>query len=61
MAQLYHTIAEEALDTQRNPLLASIDVNAGHGAGKPTKMVIEELAKLYAFIHRVLKFEYKEE
>jgi prolyl oligopeptidase len=61
MAQLYHTISKDGLDKQRNPLLASIDVDAGHGAGKPTSKIIEELAKIYAFVHRVLKIPYVDE
>jgi prolyl oligopeptidase len=61
MAQLYHTVAKEGLDKQRNPLLASINVDAGHGAGKPTTKILEELAKIYAFVHRVLKVPYVEE
>jgi prolyl oligopeptidase len=38
-----------AVEGQR-PLLARIDVNAGHGGGKPTAMVIKENADCYAFI-----------
>jgi len=60
VAQLYHTIAHEAAEKQRNPLLAYIDVDAGHGAGKPTAKTIEEFARVYAFIHRVLKVPYQE-
>jgi len=60
MAQLYHTIAHEAAEKQRNPLLAYIDVNCGHGGGKPVAKIIDELARVYSFIHRVLKFPYKE-
>lgn len=32
-----------------NPVLIRIDVNAGHGAGKPTDMIIEGVADEYAF------------
>jgi prolyl oligopeptidase len=32
-----------------NPVLIRIDVNAGHGAGKPTAMQIAEIADTYAF------------
>lgn len=32
-----------------NPVLIRIDVNAGHGAGKPTSKVIEEQADIWAF------------
>ncbi len=33
-----------------HPVLIRIDVSAGHGAGKPTKMVIEEIADRMAFM-----------
>jgi len=32
-----------------NPVLLRIDVNAGHGAGKPTAKIIEEQADLWSF------------
>jgi prolyl oligopeptidase len=32
-----------------NPVLIRIETNAGHGAGKPTAMVISEIADIYAF------------
>ena len=36
------------------PVLARIETRAGHGAGKPTAKVIEELADEYAFLVKVL-------
>jgi prolyl oligopeptidase len=36
------------------PVLIRIQTRAGHGAGKPTAMVIEETADRYAFLHAVL-------
>jgi prolyl oligopeptidase len=33
-----------------NPVLIRIDVNAGHGAGKPVSMQIEEAADVWAFV-----------
>lgn len=33
-----------------NPVLIRIETNAGHGAGKPTSMIIEEAADRWAFI-----------
>jgi prolyl oligopeptidase len=36
------------------PILARIDVKAGHGAGKPTGKIIEEKADVWAFLERVL-------
>lgn len=36
------------------PVLIRVQTRAGHGAGKPTAMVIEETADRYAFLWRVL-------
>lgn len=36
------------------PVLARIETRAGHGAGKPTAKVIEEVADQYAFLVKVL-------
>lgn len=36
------------------PVLIRIQTKAGHGAGKPTSMVIEEVADRYAFLHKTL-------
>jgi prolyl oligopeptidase len=41
------------------PVLARIETRAGHGAGKPTKKSIEELADEYAFLVKNLKMEGK--
>jgi prolyl oligopeptidase len=35
--------------TGNEPVIIRIDVNAGHGAGKPTSMVLDELADKWAF------------
>lgn len=44
--------AAELQDKQScdNPVLIRIDVNAGHGAGKPTSKTIEENADIWAFM-----------
>lgn len=39
------------------PVLARIETSAGHGAGKPTKKQIEELADEYAFLLKNLKMD----
>jgi prolyl oligopeptidase len=37
-----------------NPVLIRIETKAGHGGGKPTQKIIEEIADEYAFLVRVL-------
>jgi prolyl oligopeptidase len=39
---------------QTRPLLARIETQAGHGAGKPTHKVLDEIADVYAFLHTEL-------
>lgn len=41
-----------------NPVLIRIQTNAGHGAGKPTSMVIKEYADLYGFTLYNMGFEH---
>ncbi len=36
-----------------NPVLIRIETKAGHGAGKPTKMKIEEAADSLAFLVKI--------
>ncbi|MFM7113207.1 MAG: prolyl oligopeptidase family serine peptidase, partial [Planctomycetota bacterium] len=40
-----------------NPMLIRIETRAGHGAGKPTAMQIEEIADIWAFAAHALNFE----
>jgi prolyl oligopeptidase len=47
VATLQHVLGRAAKQTR--PLLARIDVDAGHGAGKSLSMIIEEVADIYAF------------
>ena len=47
MAELQHQCGN-----QKRPLLAKIEVNAGHGGGKPISKVIEELVDRFSFIAR---------
>jgi prolyl oligopeptidase len=37
-----------------NPVLIRIETRAGHGAGKPTALRIEEAADKYAFLYKSL-------
>ena len=43
-----------------NPLLIRIETKAGHGAGKPTTMQIEEIADVWAFTAKALGMNPKE-
>ncbi|KAG8444717.1 hypothetical protein GDO86_009764 [Hymenochirus boettgeri] len=45
---------------QKNPLLIHVDTKAGHGAGKPTAKVIEEVSDMFAFISQCLHLQWKE-
>jgi prolyl oligopeptidase len=47
-AALQHSAGE----TNKAPLLLRHHLKAGHGAGKPTKKVIEEAAERFAFLMR---------
>jgi prolyl oligopeptidase len=47
-AQLQHCHAGD------NPVLIRIETRAGHGSGKPTSMIIEEQADIYAFLAKNL-------
>ncbi|PZP26911.1 MAG: S9 family peptidase [Roseateles depolymerans] len=49
----------QAADTGPAPKLIRIEVNAGHGAGKPTSKIIEERADVLAFIANTMKLEVK--
>ncbi|MDF1813395.1 MAG: prolyl oligopeptidase family serine peptidase [Verrucomicrobiales bacterium] len=50
-AQLQHAQAGS------EPVLIRIETKAGHGAGKPTEKIIEELADVYAFLFSALSME----
>ena len=66
LAQLQHVFTSEngdgetsASSLQRNPLLARVEVRAGHGAGKPTKKIIEEASDMFGFAAGVMGAEWK--
>jgi prolyl oligopeptidase len=44
-----------------NPVMIRIDVNAGHGAGKPTSKLLDETADVWSFVMQNLGMTYKEE
>lgn len=49
LAELQYAVVKPAEAPQTNPLVARIETKAGHGAGKPTAKVIEEVADMFAF------------
>lgn len=49
IAEMQYQIVKAKGSTQTNPIIARIDTNAGHGAGKPTSKRIEEGADMLAF------------
>lgn len=56
IATLQHEIGSRP--NQTAPLLIRIDTKAGHGAGKPTKKVIEESSDMYALIGHFLNLKW---
>lgn len=48
MAELQHTLKD--CKKQTNPIMIRVDTKAGHGSGKPTAKIIEELTDIYSFI-----------
>ncbi|KAK7907701.1 hypothetical protein WMY93_016313 [Mugilogobius chulae] len=56
MATLQHVVGRNPKQT--NPLFILVDTKSGHGAGKPTSKVIQEVADTYAFIARCLKISW---
>ncbi len=49
----------QAGQTCKNPVLVSIETKAGHGAGKPTDMIISEQADKWAFLFWNMGLGYK--
>jgi prolyl oligopeptidase len=39
---------------QTNPIIARIEVKAGHGAGRPTQKMIDEAADRYSFMAKMV-------
>lgn len=46
--------AAQATQAAAAPILIRIDTQAGHGAGKPTTKLIEEVADRWSFLSKVL-------
>jgi prolyl oligopeptidase len=49
--------ALQAAQGCENPVLIRIETKAGHGGGKPTQKIIEEISDEYAFLVRVLDMQ----
>jgi prolyl oligopeptidase len=47
----------QEMNAGNHPALIRIDVNAGHGAGKPTTKLIQEFADMWGFVFNELKIE----
>jgi len=58
IAELQHTVGSQSY--QKNPLLARIEVSAGHGGGKPTSKIIEESLETYCFYCKTLGLTWKD-
>uniref|UniRef100_A0A914L7R3 Prolyl endopeptidase n=1 Tax=Meloidogyne incognita TaxID=6306 RepID=A0A914L7R3_MELIC len=58
LAQLYYTLRTEACDWQTKPVLGRIEVNAGHGGGKPTNRTIDGIVDIFSFWQRVLNLKW---
>ncbi|KAM8832340.1 prolyl endopeptidase [Spinachia spinachia] len=56
IATLQHIVGRDPKQT--NPLFILVDTKSGHGAGKPTSKVIQEVADTYAFIARCLNISW---
>ncbi|KAM9420738.1 LOW QUALITY PROTEIN: prolyl endopeptidase-like [Salvelinus alpinus] len=56
IATLQHVVGRWS--GQSNPLFIHVDTKSGHGAGKPTSKVIQEVADTYAFIARCLSLSW---
>ncbi len=50
----------QAKDGGDNPILIRVETKAGHGGGKPTQKVIEEVADIYSFLFKVFEMEFVE-
>jgi prolyl oligopeptidase len=56
IAELQNKIGR--LSDQKNPLMIRIETRAGHGAGKPTSKIIEEVTDTFCFISRALNLTF---
>lgn len=54
IAEIQHRLGAK----NKNPLLAFIGTKAGHGGGKPTTKIIEELVNITCFLYKQLDLKY---
>jgi prolyl oligopeptidase len=52
--------ALQAADAGENPILLRVETKAGHGGGKPTAKIIEEVADIYAFLFKTFAMSPRE-
>jgi len=50
----------QSKDGGENPILIRIETKAGHGGGKPTKKIIEEVSDIYSFLFKVFEMDFNE-
>ncbi|XP_060075593.1 prolyl endopeptidase-like [Ylistrum balloti] len=58
IAELQHVM--KSCDKQTNPLMIRVDTKAGHGAGKPTAKVIEEITDVYSFVYQTMDLQWRD-
>ncbi|XP_064596938.1 prolyl endopeptidase-like [Liolophura sinensis] len=58
IAELQHKFRD--VGKQTNPLMIQIDTKSGHGSGKPTAKIIEEVTDIYCFMSLTLGLEWAE-
>ena len=58
VAELLHVMG--GLEQQKNPLMARVETKAGHGGGKPTAKVIEEIVDVYSFLAKTMNLTFIE-
>jgi len=56
IAQLQYQLGTDP--DQKQPLIARIETKAGHGGGKPTSKVIEEVVDVFCFLAKALDYKF---
>ena len=59
LAELQHKFCSGTNRKQRNPLIARIETRTGHGHGKPTALIIDEVSDTSAFIAASIRAEWQ--